>query len=124
METSVINLIMKQERALAKAHLDMNLNTINDLLHPDYVILQPDGKVETKQDVLKSYKTGNRRWKKAKVTELKVNQYQDNMVRVIGLWTASGTNNGKHFDYKARFISIWIKDTKYWQNISYQSIEL
>jgi len=85
--------------------------------------LQQSGKIETKRDVIDSYKTGLRHWDKAKVADLDVKVYGD-MARVIGLWKAAGTNNGIAFDYRARFISVWIQEGDNWKNILYASSEI
>lgn len=118
-----IDPIINAEQALAKAHLKMDIDSIDALLHKDYTIVQPGGKIETKQDVLDSYKSGLRHWDNAELDELDVKIY-GNMAKVTGLWKATGTNNGKTFDYQARFISIWIKEDDSWQNISYCSSAL
>ncbi len=95
----------------------------NQLFHPDYTIIQPGGKVESKDEVLASYRTGTRRWDSAKADELDVRIY-DNMAMGVGRWTASGQNQSERFDYSARFLSIWIKQDGRWQNVAAQSTEI
>jgi hypothetical protein len=123
MKSNNEELIINSERALAKAHISMDLAIIDELLHKDYTIVQPGGKIETKQEVLDSYKTGDRHWDEAEVDELDVIIYGE-MARVVGLWRAAGINNGESFNYRARFISIWIKEQGEWKNISYASSAL
>ena len=123
MKRSKLQIIIEAEQTLAKAHIDLDIATIDALLHEDYAILQPGGKVETKRDVIDSYKTGMRHWVKAEVVDLEVKVYGD-MARVIGLWKAAGTNNGIAFDYQARSISIWIQESDNWKNILYASNEI
>ena len=55
MKRSKLQIIIEAEQTLAKAHIDLDIATINALLHEDYVILQKGGKVETKRDVIDSY---------------------------------------------------------------------
>jgi ketosteroid isomerase-like protein len=116
-------LIIDAERTLANAHISMDINAIDSLLHAKYIILQPGGKIESKADVIDSYKTGHRHWEQAKVDDLNVKIFGQ-VARVTGLWQATGTNNDVPFDYEARFISIWIKEKNGWQNISYTSYEV
>ncbi len=123
MDNDPSHTIIKLEQALAKAHLDLDLDIIDDLLHNSYLILQPDGTLENKEELLASYKTGLRKWDTARVDQMTVTSFGD-MCRVIGRWSASGTNKGQPFDYQAKFISIWIKEKKAWKNISYHSVEL
>lgn len=120
MKPNNTRLLIKAEQDLAKAHIASDITTMDALLHKDYIIAQPDGRMETKEHVLDSFRTGNRHWDKAEVDELDVKIFGD-MARVLGLWKAAGTNNGKSFDYQARFISIWIKENNRWLNISYSS---
>lgn len=123
MQSQDIEFVILAEKMLAQAHLTMDIDRISDLLHRDYVIVQPGGNIETREDVLASYKTGNRHWDKAEVDQLDVKIYE-NMARVLGVWQATGTNNGQAFNYQARFVSIWIKEATSWRNISYSSAEM
>jgi hypothetical protein len=123
MKTDDIEQIIKAEQMLARAHLSLDLSVLDTLFHKDYKIVQPGGRIETKQDVLISYQTGNRNWDKAEVSELEVEIFGE-MARVIGLWSAVGLNNGEAFNYQARFISIWIKEDSLWKNIAYSSAAL
>lgn len=114
--------IAQAERDLAQAHVDMNLEKIDELLHADYTILQPDGAVENKTAVLASYKKGDRRWDSAAADELEVT-ISGNLALVCGRWTAVGQNGQGAFDYSTHFLSMWRKDNGQWQNIAYQSIK-
>ena len=42
-------LIIQAEHTIANAHLTMEIATIDVLLHKDYAIAQPDGKMEIKE---------------------------------------------------------------------------
>jgi len=116
-------LVIQAEKRLAAAHLTLDMAVIADLLHDDYVIVQPGGRLETKQDVLASYASGERHWESADVERLDVKVYGE-MARVVGVWKAKGTNAGVPFDYQARFISVWIRVGNEWKNISYASAEI
>ena len=115
--------VIQAEQRLAAVHVTLDLAAIADLLHDDYVIVQPGGRLETKQDVLASYISGERYWEQADVESLDVKLYGET-VRVVGIWKAKGTNAGTPFDYQARFISIWVRSGGRWQNISYASAEI
>lgn len=111
------------ERRLAAAHLSLDLATIDGLLHPGYVIVQPGGRIETKADVLASYRAGGRHWDTAEVDQLDVRLHGDTAI-VTGRWRASGENEGEPFNYAARFLSVWLKVNGRWRNIAYQATEL
>lgn len=115
--------VIRAEKALAAAHLNLDLDVIDALLHPDYVIVQPDGRHETKAEVLASYRTGERVWHTAEVDELSVSLHGDATI-VHGRWQAKGRNGSDEFNYAARFLSVWIKDAGKWRNVAYQSVEI
>jgi ketosteroid isomerase-like protein len=115
--------VIHAEQRLAAAHLTLDLATIAALLHDEYVIVQPGGRIETKADVLASYASGERCWDSASVDGLDVKLYGD-VARVVGVWRASGSNAGTPFDYQARFVSIWVKQADQWRNLSYASAEI
>ena len=115
--------VVEAERRLAAAHLNKDLNVIDRLLHPDYFILQPDGHVETKAQVLDSLSSADRYWDIAEVDDLDVRIYADTAV-VVGRWRAKGVHGEEFFNYSARFLSVWIMDQGRWQNIAYQSTEI
>ena len=116
-------LIKEGEQRLAQAHVQLDLEAIASLLHHDYVIIQPDGRVETREMVLASYRSGDRYWESAAVDQLDVRLYGDAAL-VIGRWRAKGVNTGQPFNYAARFLSMWIKQDKHWLNVSSQSAEI
>ena len=115
--------VSQAEQQLAAAHLAQDFDTIDYLLHPDYVIVQPGGQLETKSDFLVSFREGNRYWEEAQVDQLDIRLQSDAAI-VIGRWQASGRQGSERFDYMARFLSIWVKADGRWQNIAYQSTEI
>lgn len=114
--------IADAERALAAAHIALDLDTLDRLLHPDYINLQPDGGSETKAQVLASFQTGARHWDMAEVDQLDIRVF-GNCAVVVGRWRAAGRNGAVHFDYAARFLSIWVNDEGRWRNVAYQATE-
>lgn len=118
-----VQAVIDAEHAIAAAHVTLDLDLIERLYHPDFVIVQPDGTIETRSDVLASYGSGERVWTSAAVDRLTVRVTGGTAV-AVGRWTAQGTNRGASFDYAARFLSVWIRDHGAWRNIAYQSIEI
>lgn len=111
------------ERALAEAHLGPDLDIIDQLLHKDYVIIQPGGGAETKAETLAFFRNGTRHWDKASVDQLDIRLFGDTAV-VTGRWNATGRNGEASFDYRARFLSVWVKQQDRWQNVAYQATEI
>ncbi len=115
--------VLAAEQALANAHRTRDVQRIDALLHTNYRILQPSGVVETKAEVMASYAEQDRRWDLAAVTDLEV-QICGVVAQVIGIWHAVGSNRGQAFDYRARFLSVWLKESEEWRNVAYSSVEL
>ena len=80
-----IEQVKKAEEQLADAHVRMDVDLIEGLLHPDYVVIQPGGIVETKQQVLDSYRSGTRHWEFARSDQMDVRRYGE-MAVVVGRW--------------------------------------
>jgi ketosteroid isomerase-like protein len=118
-----VYLVTQAEQQLAAAHLAQDFDTIDFLLHPDYVIIQPGGQLETKSEFLDSFREGQRHWEKAQVDQLDI-RLQGDAAIVIGRWQASGHHGSERFDYAARFLSIWVKEDGRWQNFAYQATEM
>jgi len=118
-----IQAVILAEQVLAEAHVQLDMELIDYLLHPDYVIIQPGGQIESRQQVLDSYRAGDRRWDAACSDQLDVRIYGDSAV-VVGRWTASGRNGLEEFDYSARFLSFWLKENGRWRNVAAQSTEI
>ena len=115
--------IAAAEQAIAAAHLTLDLAVIERLYHPDFILVQPDGTIEGKADVLASYARGEREWTHAEVDRLSVRVTGDTGI-ALGRWRARGTNRGADFDYAARFLSVWARADGAWRNIAYQSVEI
>lgn len=115
--------VAQAEYQLAEAHLQLDLKTIEHLLHSDYVMIQPGGEVETKAEVLASYNTGTRHWDTAQTDQLDIRLYGHTAI-VVGRWQACGQNGAERFDYAARFLSVWVKQDSRWQNMGYQATEI
>lgn len=116
---SVAKVIAAEER-LAAASLTLDLGVFEQLLHPDYVIIQPGGLIENKAETIASLASDTRHWQVARSDEMDVRVYGDTAV-VIGRWTGKGQNGDEPFDYQARFLSVWVKEGEQWRNVAFQS---
>ncbi|MCE7985529.1 MAG: nuclear transport factor 2 family protein [Caldilinea sp. CFX5] len=114
--------VIQAEQALATAHLTLDVATIDRLLHPTYVIVQPGGTHENKAQTLASFLAGDRHWDLAESDEMAVRLYGDTAV-VTGRWRGRGRNGTVHFDYQARFLSTWVREDGAWRNVAYMATE-
>lgn len=111
------------EQALAEAHKNLDTTSIARLLHPDFVNLRTDGSRETRAEFLNSMDSGDRIWRTAQSDNLQVKVF-GNCAVVTGRWRGVGTNRGEHFDYSARFLSIWVQRDGSWRNVAYSAHEI
>jgi ketosteroid isomerase-like protein len=112
--------IIEAEEHLAAASLNLDLSVFEQLLHPDYVIIQPGGVIKTKAEIMASLASDTRHWQVARSDEMEVRVYGDTAV-VTGRWTGKGQNGDEPFDYQARFLSVWVKENRQWCNVAFQS---
>lgn len=112
--------VLSSEMELAEAHLKLDLETFENLLHPNYVIIQPGGVMEGKEETLASLRAGGRFWEIARSDDMVVRLYGNTAV-VTGRWRGKGVNNSEPFDYAARFLSVWVREAGVWRNVAAQS---
>jgi hypothetical protein len=112
--------VIAAEEQLAAASLTLDLDVFEQLLHPDYGIVQPGGLIENKAEMMASLASDTRHWQVACSDEIDVRVYRDTAV-VIGRWTSQGQNDDEPFDYQARFLSVWVNEGEQWRNVAFQS---
>lgn len=115
--------ILAAEAAWLDAHLRTDRALLDTLMHRDYTIISPEGRVISRTEALASYVPGQRVWDFAETDELIVKVY-GNTALVTGRWRARGTNSGQPFDYVARYVSVWVFEDDRWQMVSDQSTPL
>ncbi len=75
--------------AVARCRERTDIDAIERLLHADYVIVQPGGRIETKAEVLASYRTDRRHWNIAEVDRSNI-RGRESTARARGRGHASG----------------------------------
>lgn len=98
--------VLAVEERWVEAHRTLDLQIIETILSAEYRQIQADGSVIGKSDLLASYRSGQRHWQIAQSDELEV-FLQGETAWVLGRWRGKGSNAGKAFDYRARFLAIY-----------------
>jgi ketosteroid isomerase-like protein len=101
--------VLEAEAQWTRAHLEGDVEAIDHLMHRDYTIISPGGRVVARGEAPSSYVGGGRRWDFAESDQHTVKIYGETAV-VTGRWRARGMNNGEPFDYSARYTSLWVKE--------------
>ena len=112
--------VLVAEREGLLAHLHLDIPALERLMDPDYLQIAPGGDTVNKEQVLASFRSGERHWDEAHSDEHHVRVYGNTAV-VVGRWRARGENAGRSFDYQARFVSVWVRRYGEWRMVSDQS---
>ncbi|MEJ2412833.1 MAG: nuclear transport factor 2 family protein, partial [Anaerolineales bacterium] len=108
--------VIQRELEWAKAHRDLDLVVIEEILSDDFQSLQPEGSKYGKAELLKSYGSGDRVWDIAESTHHHV-QITGDLAVLVGRWRGKGINTGEAFDYQSRFLSIYRNEAGVWRMI-------
>ena len=112
--------VLRAEREWLSAHLRLDVLALERLMAPDYVQIDGAGRIVDKEEVLASFRSGERNWAEAHSDDHGVRVYGDVAV-VVGRWRARGTNAGRAFDYAARYVAVWARHEGEWRMVSDQA---
>jgi ketosteroid isomerase-like protein len=113
--------LLRRERAWVKAHLDMDLNVIEEILDEEYAQLNFDGTITGKEDLIESYKSGNRYWEIAESDPIRT-QLMGETGLLFGKWRGKGRNGGQSFDYATYFLAVYRKREGKWKLVADASL--
>ena len=116
----LIQEVIAAERRWVQAHRDLDLDVLAEMMDEEYVQIRPDGSVVGKQEALESYRSGNRRWDHADSDQYRVT-ILDGTAILVGRWIGRGENDGKSFDYTARFMAVYASRDGNWLLVADQS---
>ena len=112
--------VLVAEREWLLAHLHLDISVLDRLMDSDYLQIDAGGDALDKEQVLSSFRSGERRWDEAHSDEQQVRVYGDTAV-VVGRWRARGENASRPFDYQARYVSVRVRRGEEWRMVSDQS---
>jgi ketosteroid isomerase-like protein len=115
--------ILEVEQRWTQAHLDLDLDMLNELLADDYLQLGPGGQLIDKKAMLHSYQSGERHWEIAESSDHIV-RLHGSVAALIGIWRGKGTHAGVPFDYSARFLALYRWEEGGWRLYSDVSQEI
>jgi len=113
--------LLSTEQEWVRAHLEIDLKTINEILDSDYTQLKSDGKLIGKQELIEDYSTGKRYWEIAKSDPIKV-QILGEVGMLFGKWRGKGVNNHQPFDYSTHFLAVYRKRDDKWKLVADASL--
>ena len=116
--------VLDAEREWLRAHQQLDLSALDGLMAPDFAQIDAGGRVVGREEVLASFRRGERAWDEAHSDEHSVRLYgeDDDVAVVVGRWRARGTNAGRSFDYASRYVAVWVRrDGAGWRMVSDQA---
>jgi len=119
-KVDAVEQILLAEREWLLAHLQLDVPALDRLMDSDYLQIDARGVAVSKEQVLASFRSGERHWTEAHSDEHHVRVY-GNAAVVVGRWQARGMNAGRSFDYQARYASMWVRRERGWRMVSDQS---
>ena len=112
--------VLVAEHEWLLAHLHLDIPALERLMDSDYLQIDAGGAALDKEQILASFRSGERHWDEAHSDEHHVRVYGNTAV-VVGRWRARGENAARPFDYQARYVSVWVLRAGGWRMVSDQS---
>jgi ketosteroid isomerase-like protein len=105
--------IVALEKAWNQAYKFADRKALDQLLDDDLVLVNDDGSVQSKGEFLASIKKSNSQEQQVTPESITVHIY-GNAATATGVFRASGTDAGKHYIKRERFLDTWVyKDGKW-----------
>ena len=109
--------ILGLEKAWNLALEQKDVKALDMLLANTMVSVDIDGSVSSKTEFLASIKAPEYQPSQAVTEQTGVQVYGDSAV-VVGIFRVKGTDKGKPFMHRERFVDTWIKTTGAWQCVA------
>jgi ketosteroid isomerase-like protein len=109
--------VLALEKAWNHALAEKDTKALDMLLHNTMVLMDTDGSVQSKGEFLASVKVPDYQPSQATIDQTSVRVYGDTAV-VVGIFRVKGTDKGKTFARRERFVDTWIKTNGTWQCVA------
>jgi ketosteroid isomerase-like protein len=109
--------ILGLEKAWNLALEQKDVKALDMLLANTMVSVDIDGSVSSKSEFLASIKAPAYQPSQAITEQMSVQVYGDSAV-VVGIFRVKGTDKGKPFVHRERFVDTWIKNNDAWQCVA------
>ncbi len=116
-DNRVVGALDKRYQAAVRAH---DVETMDQILADDFVLVTGKGKIYTKADLLNEARATDVIYERQEDTDQTVRLWDDTAVVTALLW-AKGTDKGEPFDYKLWFSDTYIRTQSGWRYVFGQS---
>jgi ketosteroid isomerase-like protein len=114
------NRLLSLENAWNQAVQQKDLNGLDMLLHEDLIYIDSDGSVMNKTQYLAWVNAPTIHFENIVNDALEVQLYGKSAL-ILGLYHEKGTQNGKPYLHRERFIETWINQNGVWKCVASQS---
>lgn len=109
--------VLGLEKAWNKAIEVKDTKALEQLLASTFVAVEIDGSVSSKSEFLAGIKAPEYQPSQAINEEMNIQVYGNSAV-VVGIFRVKGTEKGKPYVHRERFIDTWIKQNQGWQCVA------
>jgi len=108
---------------LIEATLKHDPGFLEKYLADDYMAIRNDGKLTTKAQEIKNYKSGVTKYESIEIREATTRIYGDTAI-YNSLNSIKGTINGKPYSGDVRNTRVWIKQNGNWKIVAFQATQV
>ena len=112
--------VTKQLEAYDAAVKDRDEKKLGQLLDDDGRFINAEGRVLDKKGYIADF-VKDKTYESSSSTEITTRVVGGNTVIQTGIWTAKGTKQGKAFQKKSRYMTVWVKKGDTWVVTAEQS---
>jgi hypothetical protein len=106
------------QNQLAQAWIKHDRSTIERILAPEWMVTHTDGRMSTKEEVLRDFDTGVNRLLDGHIDDIMVRLFEEGFAIVTGRTHARGEYGGHAYDVTLRFTDIFVRRNQGWQAVA------
>lgn len=110
--------VLGLEKAWNRALEEKNVKALDMVLADTFVSIDIDGSVSSRSEFLASIASPDYQPSQAVTEESKVQVYGGDAAVVVGIFRVKGTEKGKPYVHRERFVDTWIKSNGKWQCVA------
>jgi hypothetical protein len=111
------------QQQLVRAWVTHDRSILDRLLAPEWMVTQADGRLSSRQDILRDFDTGSNRLLDGNIDDIRVRLF-DNFAVVTGRTQARGEYKGHPYDVTLRFTDVFLRRPQGWQAVASHATRL
>lgn len=115
--------IIALEKAWNQAYKMADIRALNALLDDHIILINDDGSTQSKDEWLKTVKVSNSQEQQVSPESLSVRVYGDTAI-ATGVFRAKGTEGGKAYIRRERFVDTWINKNGNWVCVATNAVPI